>query len=81
MSETSTVIVKRSMPIWTILFIILLTLKLTGTGVVASWSWWFVTAPIWAPLTFSLLFAAFMMLGMGFIALIMLLVAWLANRT
>lgn len=80
MSETSTVIVKRSMPIWTILFIILLTLKLTGTGVVASWSWWLVTAPIWAPLTFSLLFAAFMMLGMGFIALIMLLVAWLANR-
>lgn len=32
---------------FTILFLILLVLKLTGT---IAWSWWFVTAPLWGPL-------------------------------
>ena len=34
----------------TILFLIFLTLKLGGWGVVATWSWWWVTSPIWIPL-------------------------------
>ena len=34
----------------TILFLIFLTLKLGGWGVVATWSWWWVTAPLWIPL-------------------------------
>ena len=34
----------------TILFLIFLTLKLAGLGVVATWSWWWVTAPLWIPL-------------------------------
>ena len=33
-----------------ILFLIFLTLKLTGIGAVASWSWWWITAPLWIPL-------------------------------
>lgn len=33
-----------------LLFLILLTLKLAGIGVVATWSWWWVTAPLWGPL-------------------------------
>lgn len=35
--------------IGTILFLIFLTLKLGGWGVVATWSWWWVTAPLWLP--------------------------------
>jgi hypothetical protein len=34
----------------TILFLIFLTLKLAGWGVVATWSWWWVTCPLWIPL-------------------------------
>jgi len=32
-----------------ILFLIFLVLKLGGWGVVATWSWWWVTAPFWLP--------------------------------
>ena len=28
-------------------FLILLFLKLAGIGVVATWSWWWVTSPLW----------------------------------
>jgi len=35
-----------------ILFLILLVLKLGGWGVVATWSWWWVTSPLWIPLVF-----------------------------
>ena len=34
----------------TILFLIFLTLKLAGLGVVATWSWWWVFSPILIPL-------------------------------
>ena len=30
-----------------VLFIIFLTLKLAKVGVVANWSWWWVTSPLW----------------------------------
>lgn len=32
-----------------VLFLIFLTLKLAEVGVVATWSWWWVTSPIWTP--------------------------------
>lgn len=32
-----------------LLFVIFLVLKLAGVGTVASWSWWWVTAPLWMP--------------------------------
>ena len=32
-------------------FIVFLVLKLAEYGPVAAWSWWAVTAPLWAPLT------------------------------
>ena len=38
------------------LFLVFLVLKLTETTVVATWSWWWVTAPLWVP------FALFMFL-------------------
>lgn len=36
------------------LFLIFLVLKLTGKTVVASWSWWWVTAPLWGGLAIGL---------------------------
>ena len=43
-----------------ILFLIFLTLKLAGIGQVATWSWWWVTSPLWIPVvlvTIIVLFA------------------------
>ena len=37
-----------------VLFLIFLVLKLTGKTVVASWSWWWVTVPLWGGLAISL---------------------------
>jgi hypothetical protein len=36
-----------SLNLGTILFLIFLTLKLAGLGVVATWSWWWVCSPLW----------------------------------
>ena len=36
--------------IGTVLFLIFLTLKLAEIGQVATWSWWWVTSPLWIPL-------------------------------
>jgi len=41
-----------SFPLGIILFLIFMTLKLCG---VIAWSWWWVTAPIWAPILIVLL--------------------------
>ena len=40
------------------LFLVFLTLKLTG---VIAWSWWWVTAPLWIPAAFAVLIAAFVL--------------------
>lgn len=40
------------------LFLLFLGLKLAGIGAVASWSWWWVTAPLWLPLAVLLAVAA-----------------------
>jgi len=42
----------------TILFLIFLTLKLAGIGEVATWSWWWVTSPLWIPMVFALVVLA-----------------------
>jgi fatty acid desaturase len=39
-----------SIGLGTILFLIFLTLKLAGLGVVATWSWWWVFSPILIPI-------------------------------
>jgi hypothetical protein len=46
-----------SFGIGTILFLIFLTLKLAGIGQVATWSWWWVTSPIWIPVALILIIA------------------------
>lgn len=37
-----------------VLFVVFLVLKLTGN---IDWSWWWVTAPLWGPITFVIVFA------------------------
>ena len=32
----------------------LVILKLTGTTAVATWSWWWVLAPLWLPVVFAI---------------------------
>jgi hypothetical protein len=44
-----------SIGIGTIIFLIFLVMKLAKIGDVANWSWWWVTAPLWIPIVFSLL--------------------------
>ena len=38
--------------IGTVLFLVFLVLKLTGN---IDWSWWWVTSPLWIPLTFGII--------------------------
>lgn len=33
-----------------VVFVVFLILKLARIGVVAEWSWWWVTSPLWIPL-------------------------------
>lgn len=40
----------KGLGLGTILFLIFLVLKLTGVGMVATWSWWWVCSPIWIPI-------------------------------
>jgi len=56
----------NSLGLGTILFLIFLTLKLAGLGVVATWSWWWVFSPLWIPLS---------LLGV-----LILIAYWLDNR-
>lgn len=50
-TETKTVY-KNSFPLFSIMFLILFTLKITN---VINWSWWLVTAPLWGPLVVAIL--------------------------
>lgn len=42
-----------------LVFIIFLFLKLAGIGMVAEWSWWWVTCPIWIGVAVSAFFIFF----------------------
>ena len=49
--------------IGTVLFLIFLTLKLAEIGQVATWSWWWVTSPLWIP--FALVLSIFGIVFLG----------------
>lgn len=55
-----------------VLFVVFLVLKLTGKTVVATWSWWWVTAPLW--IGFAIIFAIF------FISFLIIGLSWLIKR-
>jgi hypothetical protein len=48
-----------------VLFIVFLVLKLTGT---ITWSWWWVTAPLWGGLAFAVGVLAIILLAACFLA-------------
>lgn len=56
----------------TLIFLVFLTLKLAGIGVVAGWSWWKVTSPLWI--------ATGLWVGVAFLILIGGLAAAAAGR-
>jgi hypothetical protein len=60
----------KGMGIGTILFLIFMTLKLTGD---IDWSWWWVTAPLWIPLVGFLAFA-------GIAVVIAIIVAYIGYK-
>jgi hypothetical protein len=57
MSNNKSTTTSSGIGIWTIIFLIFLTLKLAEIGPVQYWSWWWVTAPLWIPLVGFLVFA------------------------
>jgi hypothetical protein len=52
----------RPFPLFGILGLIFITLKLTGY---ITWSWWWVLAPFWAPLAIVLAFFALVFVAAG----------------
>jgi hypothetical protein len=60
------------------IFLIFLTLKLLGIEPVASWSWWWVTSPLWIGFAIFIGIIAF---GTGSIGIIALLGKLFAGRT
>ena len=48
------VVTSNGIGLSTVLFLIFLVLKLAGIGQVATWSWWWVTSPLWIPITLGL---------------------------
>ena len=59
----------KGMDLGTILFIIFLVLKLAEIGTVATWSWWWVTAPLWIPFAFGVSIFLIMFIVGVFIAM------------
>ena len=53
----------------TVLFLIFLTLKLAEIGRVATWSWWWVTSPLWIPIVFVVAIIVLVVLSMAIAAL------------
>ena len=53
-----------------VLFLIFLVLKLTGKTVVASWSWWWVTAPLWGGFAIGAVIWIIIMIILGLAALL-----------
>ena len=44
----------KGIGLMSMLFVLFLALKLIGIAPVATWSWWWITAPLWADLAFCI---------------------------
>lgn len=64
------VVVKGGLSFGTIFFIVLFILKVCKVGIVANWSWWIITLPLWGGVALYLLIILITML-IGFIAIIL----------
>lgn len=63
-----------------LLFLLFLGLKLGGVGQVATWSWWWVTAPLWGFAALTISISMLVVLIAFFGALIFRLVNFLLNK-
>ena len=52
------------------LFLVFLVLKLTGKTVVATWSWWWVTAPLWGGFAIGVVVWIIIMIILGLAVLL-----------
>lgn len=52
-----------------LLGVVFITLKLLGITAVATWSWWWVTAPLWGGIALVLAVIALIFVFAGFVAL------------
>jgi hypothetical protein len=60
--------VNLEIKIFTLIFIILLTLKLTKIGIVANWPWIWILSPLWIPITIAIFaFIIFAIISLIFI--------------
>lgn len=59
MSETKKSITIGGTGFFNLLFLVFLVLKLTK---VIDWSWWWITAPLWVPVSISVLFFVLVLL-------------------
>lgn len=68
MSKTS-VTMGGGLTLLEVLFVVFLVLKLTGKTVVATWSWWWVTAPLWIgfAIIFAIFFISFLIIGLSWL--------------
>lgn len=66
-SSEKIVVTSSGMSLSSLLFVLFLALKLTG---VIAWSWWWVFAPLWAPLAICLAVLTVVLVIMGVIALV-----------
>ena len=53
-----------------ILFLIFLVLKLLEISIVATWSWWWITAPLWGGIALFFVFWVIIMIFMFFVGFI-----------
>lgn len=58
----SNTVVRSNFPIFGIMGLIFITLKLTGH---ITWSWWWVLAPFWLPIVIVLIIAIIMGIGIA----------------
>ena len=49
MSEVKNISIRFGVPFLPLLTLLFIGLKLGEVGVVAGWSWWWVTSPLWIP--------------------------------
>lgn len=64
------VIFRSGLSFGTVFFIVLFILKVCKVGIVANWSWWIITLPLWGGVALYLLIILITML-IGFIAIIL----------
>lgn len=68
--STKNVTVKSGISFSALFFLVLFILKVCGIGSVATWSWWWITAPLWGPLALVVAIVIIVFLFSALISLI-----------